>query len=80
MRNEVVEHNMRWKRKPLAKGMEEVVCICRINMNRATSYNLFAGRLTPAASVDVQVRRQRVPCRYASSMTLLSSEVRPEWW
>ena len=41
---------------------------------------LLAGRFTPAASVEVHVRRQRVPAEQASSMRRRSSPVRPLWW
>lgn len=41
---------------------------------------LLAGKLTPAAKVEVQVRRQRVPWLYAASINLRSSIVSPPWW
>jgi len=42
--------------------------------------HLLAGRLTPAASVDVHARTHSVPSRYASSISFLSSIVSPLWW
>ena len=41
---------------------------------------LLAGKLTPAASVLVDVSTHNVPDRKPSSITLRSSDVRPEWW
>ena len=41
---------------------------------------LFAGKLTPAASVDVHVNKHNTPSLYACSMSCLSSVVSPEWW
>jgi hypothetical protein len=40
---------------------------------------LLAGKLTPAASVEVQHRQQSVPDENASSINCLSSAVSPEW-
>lgn len=39
-----------------------------------------AGRLTPAASVDVQQMQHNTPLRNAFSISCRSSEVSPEWW
>ena len=38
----------------------------------------FAGRLTPAAKVEVHVITHSVPSWYAASISFLSSDVRPE--
>lgn len=40
-------------------------------------YYLFAGKLTPAANVEVHVITQRTFSTYASSINLRSSAVRP---
>lgn len=42
--------------------------------------NLFAGRLTPAARVEVHEITHNVPSRYAVSISFLSSDVKPELW
>lgn len=62
-----------WKKPRLC-----VIVTCCIN--RLTVMDLRAGRLMPAARVEVQARRQSTPDEYASSSSFLSSLVRPLWW
>ena len=46
-------------------------------MNGERMMTRRAGRFTPAASVDVQVRTASVPEAYACSISTRSAEVRP---
>ena len=48
-----------------------------MNLNTNLRMTRLAGKLTPAASVEVHVRRQRTPVPYASSINRRSSVVNP---
>jgi len=43
-------------------------------------FHLLAGRLTPAAKVEVHTIQHSVVDMYASSINFRSSIVRPLWW
>lgn len=59
------------------KTRQTIKCLaCPIN-TKQLSLTLLAGRLIPAAKVEVQHMMQIVPCRYASSNRCRSASVRP---